>query len=183
MASCSRILALGLRRCEASAMMIPRAVRNLRWTRPVVLFQPREFSSTSDPSCCSMSFLALSLGDVSHPLRAPGKDQSLPSFLICPRALRLETRLQCSHWRQMRGEGRSPSSIDGSLGFWWIDGAADRGTWQAMEDASVDALAPYQPWELASHPRDHAPRGNGTCRHRYQPQPARPPAALPPLRR
>lgn len=38
-------------------------------------------------------------------------------------------------------------------GFWWIDGTPGRDTWHGMEDAFVDAIAPYQPWEVVVRDR------------------------------
>lgn len=52
-----------------------------------------------------------------------------------------------------------------------MDGAADRESWQATEEAFVDAIAPCQPWELAArgglcaekdNPHAQAPHGDGS---------------------
>lgn len=54
-----------------------------------------------------------------------------------------------------RALARSADSTLGSTpsvcgcGFRWVDLAADRVAWQDAEVASVDAVAPLRPWELA----------------------------------
>lgn len=38
-------------------------------------------------------------------------------------------------------------------GVWWADAATDRDVWREWDMSFVDAIAPYQPWELAARSR------------------------------